>query len=247
MTHEESEPDEKLMRSIEEMVGISEGAKAEFRQGLFVFKSDAMDRGEAFDFKSYPPLQEAIEKKLIADFKNIVSLTLADKSRRDPKTHGAKERGHLQADRAGLLPRVRGGAPGVRGGDAAEGGVGRMALPSRTTASAPRGRADAARHPPEVREAIRKNLPDIISDEAIITRRENRLVQGPHPRAEELPLHPRRRQETRPADSAAAKAEKGKVVGQRPKPGPGPAGHARGRARGRLPGDRDRAGRAHRR
>jgi serine protein kinase len=86
VTHEEQEPDERLMRSIEEMIGISEGAKAEFRQGLFVFKSDAIDRDESFDFHSYPPLQEAIEKKLIADLKNIVSLTLADKTRKDPKT-----------------------------------------------------------------------------------------------------------------------------------------------------------------
>jgi serine protein kinase len=86
VTHEEREPDERLMRSIEEMVGISDSAKSEFRQGLFVFKSDAIDRGESFDFKTYPPLQEAIEKKLIADLKNIVSLTLTDKSRRDPKT-----------------------------------------------------------------------------------------------------------------------------------------------------------------
>ncbi len=86
VTQEEQEPDERLMRSIEEMIGISEGAKSEFRQGLFVFKSDSIDRNEAFDFRSYPPLQEAIEKKLIGDLKNIVSLTLADKTRRDPKT-----------------------------------------------------------------------------------------------------------------------------------------------------------------
>lgn len=86
VTHDEQEPDERLMRSIEEMIGISEGAKSEFRQGLFVFKSDALDRKESFDFKSYPPLQEAIEKKLIADLKNMVSLTLADKTRKDPKT-----------------------------------------------------------------------------------------------------------------------------------------------------------------
>ncbi len=91
VTQEESDPDEKLMRSIEEMIGISEGAKPEFRQGLFVFKSDAIDRNEPFDFKSYAPLQEAIEKKLIADLKNIVSLTLTDKSRRDPKTLERKQ------------------------------------------------------------------------------------------------------------------------------------------------------------
>ena len=91
VTHEETPPDERLMRSIEEMIGISDGAKSEFRQGLFVFKSDALDRGDSFDFKSYPPLQDAIEKKLISDLKNIVSLTIADKAKKDPKTMKRKE------------------------------------------------------------------------------------------------------------------------------------------------------------
>ena len=82
---EEQEPEEKLMRSIEEMIGVSENAKKEFRQGIFVFKSDAADQGKAFDFKSYQPLSEAIEKKLMADLKNVVSLTIADPSKKDPK------------------------------------------------------------------------------------------------------------------------------------------------------------------
>jgi serine protein kinase len=86
VTQEEQDPDERLMRSIEEMIGISEIAKREFRQGLFVFKSDATDRGEPFTFTTYLPLQEAIEKKLMADLRNIVSLTLADKNIKDPKT-----------------------------------------------------------------------------------------------------------------------------------------------------------------
>jgi serine protein kinase len=104
VTKEEREPDERLMRSIEEMVGISESAKAEFRQGLFVFKSDSIDRGEHFDFKSYPPLQEAIEKKLIADLKNIVSLTLTDKSRRDPKTLERKSEAIAKLRERGYCP-----------------------------------------------------------------------------------------------------------------------------------------------
>lgn len=91
VTNEEHDPDERLMRSVEEMIGISEGAKGEFRQGIFVFKSDALDRGESFSFKSYPPLQDAIEKKLIADLKNVVSLTLVDKTKKDPKTMKRKE------------------------------------------------------------------------------------------------------------------------------------------------------------
>ena len=91
LTHEEQEPDEKLMRSIEELIGVSENTKKEFRQGIFVFKSDAIDRGKDFSFITYTPLQEAIEKKLIGDLKNVVSLTIADKTRKDPKT--VKRRG----------------------------------------------------------------------------------------------------------------------------------------------------------
>ncbi len=86
ITGEEQEPDEKLMRSIEELIGVSENTKKEFRQGIFVFKSDSIDRGKEFTFNTYTPLQEAIEKKLIGDLKNVVSLTIADKTRRDPKT-----------------------------------------------------------------------------------------------------------------------------------------------------------------
>ena len=91
LTHEEQEPDEKLMRSIEELIGVSENTKKEFRQGIFVFKSDAMDRGKDFSFITYTPLQEAIEKKLIGDLKNVVSLTIADKTRKDPKTVKRRE------------------------------------------------------------------------------------------------------------------------------------------------------------
>jgi serine protein kinase len=104
VTREERQPDERLMRSIEEMAGISDSAKGEFRQGLFVFKSDALDRGEAFDFKSYPPLQEAIERKLIADLRNIVSLTLADTARRDPKTLERKSEAIAKLRERGYCP-----------------------------------------------------------------------------------------------------------------------------------------------
>jgi serine protein kinase len=86
VTGEEQDPDERLMRSIEELTGVSENAKKEFRQGIFVFKSDAIDQGKEFTFNTYTPLQEAIERKLIGDLRNVVSLTIADKTRRDPKT-----------------------------------------------------------------------------------------------------------------------------------------------------------------
>ncbi|HLP42959.1 MAG TPA: protein prkA [Fibrobacteria bacterium] len=114
VTGEPQEPDEKLMRSIEEMIGVSENAKREFRQGIFVFKSDAMDQGKSFDFKSYQPLNEAIERKLMADLKNVVSLTIADPSKKDPKSmkrrqdaiESLKEKGYSEKNAERLLQYV---------------------------------------------------------------------------------------------------------------------------------------------
>lgn len=91
ITGEEHQADEKLMRSIEEMIGVSENAKREFRQGIFVFKSDALDNGREFNFKSYQPLHDAIEKKLMGDLKNVVSLTIADPSKKDPKSQKRRQ------------------------------------------------------------------------------------------------------------------------------------------------------------
>ncbi len=45
--------------------------------------------------------------------------------------------------------------------------------------SSPRGAADAARHREKIRDAIRANLPEIIGEEAIITREGRRLVRVP--------------------------------------------------------------------
>ena len=42
-----------------------------------------------------------------------------------------------------------------------------------------RGLADAARHREKIKEAIKRNLPDIISDEAIITRSGDQIVRVP--------------------------------------------------------------------
>jgi sporulation protein YhbH len=45
--------------------------------------------------------------------------------------------------------------------------------------SSPRGRGDAARHREKIREAIRENLPDIVGEEAIITRKGKQVVRVP--------------------------------------------------------------------
>jgi serine protein kinase len=75
---EHSDPDEKLMRSIEEIAGVPINSKREFRNGLFVHKAAALERGEEFTFKTFLVLKDAIEKKLLNTLKNVVSLTLTD-------------------------------------------------------------------------------------------------------------------------------------------------------------------------
>jgi len=92
VTGEYSDPDEKLMRSLEELVPVPENSKSEFRNGIFVYKSTALEQGKKFSYKDYPPLKDAIEKKLMADLKPMVSTALADKSVTDPKAKKRREK-----------------------------------------------------------------------------------------------------------------------------------------------------------
>ncbi len=85
ITGEYSDPDEKLMRSIEELIPVPENSKSEFRNGVFVYKAHALERGDKFTYRKYPPLKEALEKKLMSDLKPVVSLSLANTTTTDPK------------------------------------------------------------------------------------------------------------------------------------------------------------------
>lgn len=75
ITEEELDPDENLMRSIEEQIGITDNAKKEFRSELLMRMASLYRGGKTFDYQSHPRLREAIEKKLFADLKDMVKLT----------------------------------------------------------------------------------------------------------------------------------------------------------------------------
>ncbi len=92
ITGEYSDPDEKLMRAIEELIPVPENSKSEFRNGVFVYKTGALERGKKFTYRNYPPLREAIEKKLMSDLKPVVSLSLASTTTTDPKARKRRER-----------------------------------------------------------------------------------------------------------------------------------------------------------
>ncbi|PYZ93992.1 protein prkA [Salipaludibacillus keqinensis] len=80
LTGEEMNPDEKLMRSIEEQIGISENAKKAFREEILIRISAYARKGKKFDYHSHDRLREAIQKKLFADLKDVVKITTSTKT-----------------------------------------------------------------------------------------------------------------------------------------------------------------------
>lgn len=80
ITGEELDPDEKLMRSIEEQIGISENAKKTFREEILIRISAYARKGRKFDYNSHDRLREAIQKKLFADLKDVVKITTSVKT-----------------------------------------------------------------------------------------------------------------------------------------------------------------------
>jgi len=80
ITEEEMEPDEQLMRSIEEQIGVSENAKNTFRQEILIRISSYSRKGKSFEYTSHERLKEAIEKKIFADLKDVVKITTSVKT-----------------------------------------------------------------------------------------------------------------------------------------------------------------------
>jgi len=80
ITDEEMEPDEHLMRSIEEQINVSENAKRSFREEILIRISSLARKGQTFDYTSHERLKEAIEKKLFADLRDVVKITTSTRT-----------------------------------------------------------------------------------------------------------------------------------------------------------------------
>jgi serine protein kinase len=83
ITREERSPDEKFMKSIEEMIGVVGSARDGFRSDVTAFMFSKMRKGETVDYKSYGPLKEAVEGYLITSVKDISRIVTKSKSRDD--------------------------------------------------------------------------------------------------------------------------------------------------------------------
>jgi len=81
ITSEDMEPDEPFLASIEEQIGIKGSAKNNFRADISSYMFAKLRRGESIDWRSYGPLREAIENKLVASVKDISRIVTKSKSR----------------------------------------------------------------------------------------------------------------------------------------------------------------------
>ncbi len=80
ITDEDMEPDERLMRSIEEQIGVSQNAAKAFREEILIRISSLARRGQTFDYNSHERLKEAIEKKLFSDLRDVVKITTSTRT-----------------------------------------------------------------------------------------------------------------------------------------------------------------------
>jgi serine protein kinase len=74
-TGQDEEPDERLMRSIEEKIDIPEGRKDDFRREIMNYIGALALDGRRFDYKTNERLHKALELKLFEDQKDFIKLT----------------------------------------------------------------------------------------------------------------------------------------------------------------------------
>jgi serine protein kinase len=74
-TGEYDEPDERLMRSIEEKIDIPDARKDDFRREIMNYIGALSIDGKTFDYKTNERLNKALELKLFEDQKDTIKLT----------------------------------------------------------------------------------------------------------------------------------------------------------------------------
>ncbi|WP_068619962.1 PrkA family serine protein kinase [Paenibacillus tuaregi] len=104
LTDEELDPDERLMRSIEEQIGISENAKKAFREEILIRISSYSRKGRKFEYNDHERLREAIEKKLFVDLKDIVKITTSTKTPDENQLKRINEVSRRLMDNHGYCP-----------------------------------------------------------------------------------------------------------------------------------------------
>jgi serine protein kinase len=74
-TGQDEEPDERLMRSIEDKIDIPESRKEDFRREIMNYIGALAVEGRQFDYRTNERLHKALELKLFEDQKDSIKLT----------------------------------------------------------------------------------------------------------------------------------------------------------------------------
>jgi serine protein kinase len=78
---EPAEPNERLMRSIEEKVGVTESGKKSFRAEIYRKMLRSLSSGDkVYSYKDHPKLREALEKQLFDERQDIIRLTVSSRN-----------------------------------------------------------------------------------------------------------------------------------------------------------------------
>ncbi|MFQ5739004.1 MAG: serine protein kinase [Acidobacteriota bacterium] len=85
-TREELEPDESFLKSIEEQIAIVGSAADGFRQEVIAYLWSASRRSETLSYRSYEPLKEAIEKRLMSSVREISRVITKARTRDEGQT-----------------------------------------------------------------------------------------------------------------------------------------------------------------
>ena len=80
-TGEDLEPDETFLKSIEEQIAIMGSAADGFRQEVMAYLWASTRRGEKVSYRSYEPLKDAIEKKLMNSVRDMSRIVTKSRTR----------------------------------------------------------------------------------------------------------------------------------------------------------------------
>src|SRR5436190_9219280 len=85
ITNEERDPDERMLRAVEEKIHISDSGKQSFRQEVVRKAMGAYKRGEKFTLDSHVPLHDAIEQYLFEQRRDVLRM-VSSTTRPDDET-----------------------------------------------------------------------------------------------------------------------------------------------------------------
>jgi len=74
---EMEEPNHRLMRSVEEKIGITDGGKDAFRQEVYRKMIKSKSETGDYDYQNHPRLKEALQKQLFEERSDIIRLTVS--------------------------------------------------------------------------------------------------------------------------------------------------------------------------